>query len=151
MKQNHLEEKKEIRQEIKSQQWNDGYRQGYSEGSENARNILGEPYNNSRIVAQEKNFSSGVYRFHVVDQVKAQSGRNVMGKTFTHNNTIFVETGLTATQFDTVCNHEVLHNLFPEYEHDEDLDKTEDSIYKTSRRVDLRVCDRATRQALNNH
>lgn len=67
-----------------------------------------------------------------------------LGWSWPSNNTIKLEISSlrTVDELETMCDHEVAHQLFPDYEHHlAETGKAEDSIYKYGDDMDIAVCD----------
>lgn len=117
----------------------------YSEGYVAAKERYSEPYNTELTVNNKVSFQDE-YLFKTVDDVKG----DYKGIAYRGNNTIRIETGVEAGRFDMLCNHEVLHLKFKEYEHTKFNTREDDSIYELDEHLDTDVCDKFTEKALTS-
>lgn len=118
--------------------WNKGYSNGFEDARDKYEN--GEPYNSSGRIGFTGSLNHSGYSFYFRDEVQVM-GESFDGYSFVLNDTVVLKSGNYVSDTDKMCNHEVLHQLFPSYRHSVDLDKSEDSIYFLQDKVDLSICD----------
>jgi len=65
-----------------------------------------------------------------VFQTKDNFSNQTIGRIHLDTNTIKIKQNLTRFQAFETCQHELVHDNFPEYRHAENINKTQDLIYK---------------------
>jgi hypothetical protein len=124
----------------------EGCRTGYSRGYQAA--VGGnEPYNPYAEVeaSGSRRIDGYIFTFGDVKGVYA-------GYSWPHNDTIKLDVKQlrTAGRLETMCDHEVAHQLFPEFEHPVEKDEMlEDPIYSYSDDMEIEACDRLARNLSN--
>lgn len=126
--------------EEKLEEVNQTARLKVGEAWEEARKKYGEPYDKHAEASEKTVLKHDGYVYKVVDNVK----NDFLGVTYRENNTVRIETGLTAHKFDLICNHETLHAKFPRYEHSKFNAREDDSIYELDDDLDTEHCDKLT-------
>jgi len=68
---------------------------------------------------------------------------STLGKARFKDETVFIKSGRTKRKVLKTCNHEMIHLLFPEYRHPEQLPENilEDPVYRLAEYTELPVCN----------
>lgn len=95
----------------------------------------------------------GGYTMHFLteNQSKALEGPTI-GFTFPQDGKkeIWIQTNRPAADIEETCDHEVFHELFPQFRHPEGTEKFTDPIYTYSDDANIAACDLAVEIALEN-
>lgn len=103
-----------------------------------------QPYDEDAVVKFNESFSYRGYTFKFEELEDPYVGR-----TWMHKNLVKLEPGRTASEIDETCNHELLHNWFPGYRHEQHA-PWKDSIYMLEDKVDTDLCNVVTKTALEH-
>lgn len=107
-------------------------------------------FNPNRTVDYEGTIYVGNYTIHfqTEEQNKHLNGSTI-GYTYPGDEKeIWIETGHSAAEIESTCDHEVFHELFPRFRHSEGEAKFSDPIYKYSDDARIWECDLAVQVAL---
>lgn len=136
-----------------------GYRVGFRQGNETGYSLgwrnswkysefSGHIQKPDRLVTFTGNFTLGGYHFIFRKDLGSDGNYSTIGYTWTHNDTVFLETGWSAKSMEGTCDHELAHNFFPQFDHPPGEKKFDDPIYNYSDDMDIEVCDRVIAKAL---
>jgi hypothetical protein len=131
-----------------SQRYADHYNRGYSSGYSIAKATYKEDlmYEEDEKVRGVGFLEYSGYKFYIQNDIDIGDG-GFSGYSFPSNSTILLESNKTADRFREMCNHEVLHQLFPSYDHAPGELKYDDAIYYLEDKLDLSVCEVVTWKA----
>lgn len=128
------------------------YQNGFDKGRWSELN--GPFYQEGFVIDFGGKITRGNITFDFVETVEGTSfdsyedGESLVGYSFPDDSLIEIKKGLRARKMDKICNHEMLHLMFPNFSHPKGDAKFDDPIFTLDEKIDLRICNSIVKRAV---
>lgn len=128
------------------------YREGFRKGKREVKK--GPFYSENRKVEFEGELQRNNITFRFVENVESRSWDSydeeteLTGFANPQKSLIEIKSGMKAWKTDKICNHEMLHMMFPSFSHPQGSERYEDPVYTLDDKIDLRLCNSITKEVL---